>query len=212
MIPTRRALIVVDVQQEYFQGPLEIQYPDRFQSLANITRALDIADEQSIPVAVVQHELPEGAPVFAVGTDGWKLHPEVESRIRTSWKRVTKSFGSIFAGTDVEEWLREKSVDTITVIGYMTNNCDLATAAAAEPLGFSVEVLSDASGAINLANEAGAVSAQQLHETLMAVLHSNFAAVATTGEWERALRSGEPLSRSNLVASAMQARAVLPTA
>jgi hypothetical protein len=36
-------------------------------------------------------------------------------------------------------------------------------------------------------NEAGKVSADQLHETLLVVLHSNFAAVATTDAWTAAV-------------------------
>ena len=43
MSSQNRALIVVDVQQEYFDGPLEIQYPPRDESLAQIVRAVDAA-------------------------------------------------------------------------------------------------------------------------------------------------------------------------
>src|SRR5687767_4547197 len=39
----------------------------------------------------------------------------------------------------------------------MTNNCDIATAVAAEELGIAAEILSDAWGAIHLANEIGKV-------------------------------------------------------
>jgi len=41
-----------------------------------------------------------------------------------------------------------------------------------------------------------------VHTTLMALLHSNWAAVATTDDWCRALARREPLPRSNLVVSA----------
>jgi hypothetical protein len=79
--------------------------------------------------------------------------------------------------------LREQGIDTITLSGYMTNNCVIASAASAEPLGFTVEVLRDATGAIDLANDAGTASARQVHETLMALLHSNWAAVTDTAAW-----------------------------
>lgn len=209
MAELRRALVIIDVQNDYFAdgGPLEIQYPDRNESLANITRAIDLADKQGMPIAVVQHQYPAGAPVFAEGSEGWKLHPEIAARRTDSWKHLVKSYASVFAGTDFETWLRENEVDGITLVGYMTNNCDLATAAAAEPLGFRVEVLSDASGAIHLANEAGQVGAQQLHETLMVLLHSNFATVATTNDWAQAVEVGTALPASDLGSSAVQGRA-----
>ncbi|GAA3552165.1 cysteine hydrolase family protein [Microlunatus spumicola] len=206
MTAPRRALVVVDVQQEYFDGILQIQAPSREATLANVVTALDVAKQADLPVVVVQHQAPEGSPVFAVGSDSWALHPEVERRLDPSWKRATKDKGSVFAGTDVAAWLAERDVDTITIVGYMTNNCDLATAVGAEELGLEAEVLSDATGAIHLANEAGKVSADQLHETLLVLLHSNFAAVATTQAWTAAVGSGEPLPKSDLGTSATQGR------
>ena len=114
----------------------------------------------------------------------------------------------MFAGTDVAEWLRARDVDTITIVGFMTNNCDLATAVEAEGLGFAAEILSDATGAINLANEAGHVSAETLHTTLMVLLQSNFAAVTTTAEWTAAVASSQPIEVNNLVVSAIEGRSV----
>jgi len=178
MTTPRRALIVVDVQQEYFDGILQIQSPDRGQALANILAALDVADREDLPVVVVRHELPEGAPVFAVGSHSWLLHPEIERRLKPSWKRVTKDKSSVFASTDV-----------------------------AEELGLAAEILSDASGAIHLANEAGKVSADQLHQTLLVLLQSNFAAVATTEAWTDAVAAQKPLAKSDLGTSDIQRRA-----
>ncbi|MBF6386991.1 isochorismatase family protein [Nocardia farcinica] len=206
MTTAHRALVVVDVQQEYFGGPLEVQHPPREETLANIVAAMDAAAAHNIPVAVVQHRSPEGAPVFVEGTPGWALRPEVAQRITPDTKHIHKVYGSVFAGTDLAEWLRERGVDTITVVGYMTNNCDIATVVEAEGLGFAAEILADATGAIHLANEAGEVSAQVLHETLMVLFQSNLAAVAGTAEWVSALASGAPLGKSNLVASAQQGR------
>src|SRR5215213_11347936 len=122
MTAPRRALIVVDVQQEYFNGILQIQAPSREKTLANIVAALDVARQKDLPVVVVQHQLPEGAPVFAVGSDSWSLHPAIEQQVEPSWKRITKDKGSVFAGTDVAAWLAEQNVDTVTIDGYMTNN------------------------------------------------------------------------------------------
>ena len=203
----RRALVVVDVQQEYFDGVLEIHHPPRDTALARVLDAVDAATAHGLPVVVVQHEYPEGAPVFAVGSAGHRLHPDLEARESPSWHRVTKSLASVFAGTDLAPWLREQGVDTITLVGFMTNNCDLASAAAAEELDLTVEVLSDATGAIHLANEAGTASAQQVHETLMVLLHSNWAAVATTAAWVEAAADGHALPGSSLGASATQGRA-----
>lgn len=204
----QRALIVIDAQQEYFEGMLEIQYPSRESSLERTLHALEVADRAGLPTVVVRHELPAGAPVFAAGSEREKLHPELEAQRTESWKPLSKNVSSVLADTDFVEWLREHNINTVTLAGYMTNNCVLATAAAAEPLGFAVEVLSDATGAIHLANEAGSASAQQVHETLMTLLHSNFAAVATTDAWAAAVLDTAALPTSDLGSSAMQGRSI----
>jgi nicotinamidase-related amidase len=202
MSTTARALILIDVQQEYFAGPLAIQYPPREESILRIATAIDAATAAGIPVAVVQHSSGSGAPVFDPETSAFELHPEVARRVQPSWKGVVKQYGSVFAGTDLEAWLREQGVDTVTLVGYMTNNCVIASAAGAEELGIQVEVLSDATGAINLENAAGSVDAKTVHTTLMALLDSNFAAVATTEAWMRALADRTPLPKDDLVSSA----------
>ncbi|GAB3550589.1 cysteine hydrolase family protein [Arthrobacter tumbae] len=204
MTAPRRALIVIDAQNEYFEGLLPIQFPAREDSITNIQAAIDAAQQTDTPVVLVQHELPAEAPVFASGSSTWQNHPTVAAYEDAAAKRISKQFSSIFANTDLEAWLREQNIDTITLAGYMTNNCVIASAAAAEPLGFAVEVLADAIGAIDLANEAGTAPARQVHETLMALLHSNWASVTDTTTWAIALRTGEMLPKSDLVTSAAQ--------
>ena len=199
---TTRAVILIDVQREYFDGPLAVKYPPVEDSLANILRAIDAAEAAGIPIAIVEHRAPEGFPVFAAGSEGQRLHPDVAARATDEWKAAVKSVASVFPETDLADWLADNGVDTITLVGYMANNCVLGTAADAEPRGIAVEVLSDATGAIPLSNSAGSASAQQVHETLMALLNSNFAAVATAGDWAAAVAAGEALVGSNLVESA----------
>ena len=206
MSTPRRALIVIDAQRVYFDGLLPIQHPARDASLARTGAAMDAAERAGIPAVVVQHEAPAGFPVFAPESPSFELHPEIAQRADAAAHRIRKSYSSVFAGTGLEEWLREREIDTITLVGYMTNNCVIASAAAAEPLGFTVEVLSDATGAIDIVNAAGAAPAQQVHETIMALLHSNWAAVATTDEWTAAVQAEHALAADNLIESAARGR------
>jgi nicotinamidase-related amidase len=198
-----RALIVIDVQQEYFSGPLEIQYPPHADSLRQIVGAIDAATAEGIPVVAVQHTSGEGAPVFNPTQPGFQLHPEVATRRTAEWKSIVKQYGTVFAGTDLLPWLREHGIDTITLVGYMTNNCVLASAAEAETHGLTAEVLADATGAINIANQAGFADAKTVHTTLMALLNSNFAAVADTATWSAAAATGRALPKSDLGTSAV---------
>ncbi|WP_104180358.1 isochorismatase family protein [Arthrobacter sp. B0490] len=203
MYAPRRALVLVDIQQQYFDGLLEIQYPPHEQSLPRITAAIDAATAAGIPIVVVQHTAGEGAPVFAPGTPEYELHPEVESRRAGTWKSVVKHYGSVYADTDLTQWLRDQNVDTVTLVGYMTNNCILGSAVEAEGLGFTTEVLSDATGAINIANDAGFADARTVHTTLLALLNSNWASVGTAEAWTAALTAGQALPGSDLGTSAV---------
>jgi nicotinamidase-related amidase len=212
MSTPRRALILIDVQQQYFSGPLEIQYPPHQESLPAIAKAIDAATAAGMPVAVIQHTAGEGAPVFAPGTPGFELHPEIERRKTAGWKSLVKQYGSVYAGTDLADWLRQHDVDTVTLAGYMTNNCVLASAVEAEFLGFTTEVLSDATGAINLANDAGFADAKTVHTTLLTLLNSNWAAVADTDTWTNALHTRQALKGSDLGSSAIAGSELVPQA
>jgi nicotinamidase-related amidase len=199
----RRALIVIDVQQDYFGGPLAIQYPPTSESLPEITRAIDAANTAGIPVVAVQHLMGEQAPVFNPNLPGFQLHPEVEKRRTGDWKSVVKQYGTVFAGTDLVEWLSDRGIDTVTLVGYMTNNCVIASAAEAETHGIFAEVLSDATGAIHIANDAGFADAKTVHTTLMVLMNSNFAAVVDTATWVEAVQVGQALPKSDLGTSAV---------
>ena len=61
----KRALIVIDVQNEYVTGGLPIGYPSLDVSLANIGIAMDAARRVDIPVVVVQQVAPATSPIFA---------------------------------------------------------------------------------------------------------------------------------------------------
>jgi len=201
----KRALVVIDVQQEYFgDGGLPIEYPPVDVTLPNIGRAMDAARETGVPVVVVQHSAPADSPLFARGTPGWQLHPTVGERPRDHY--IEKGWPSVFTGTDFADWLARHEIDTLTVIGYMTQNCDASTIFEAKHRGLTVEFLADASGALPYANAAGSVSAEEMHRVFSVVFHSNFAAVASTDDWLAALANGEALPRDNVAASNRRAR------
>jgi len=204
---TRRALIVIDVQNEYFTGKLPIEYPPVQQSLPNIVQAMKVARESGIPVVVVQHDTPAGAPVFAVGSDGWQLHPDIAAL--GADLVVNKKLASSFTGTGLAQWLADKQIDTLTIAGYMTHNCNASTIIEAAHMGLAVEYLSDATGSLPYENAAGLATAEEIHRVFSVVFHSNFAAVTTTREWADAVSAGKALSKDNIYLSNSRARETL---
>lgn len=203
MAQPKRALIVIDVQNEYVSGDLLIEYPPVDQSLANIGRAMDAATAAGIPVVLVQHLAPEDSPIFARGSRGAELHPVVADRAHDHV--VQKALPSALTGTDLGPWLRERGIDTLTIVGYMTQHCDESTARQARHEGWNVELLHDATGSVPFANDLGSASAEEIHRVFTLVSHTGFAAVASTGQWLAAVATGEALQPDNLYLSNQRA-------
>ncbi len=201
----RRALIVIDVQNEYVTGDLPIEYPPVQDSLANIGRAMDAARAQSVPVIVVQHVSPTGASLFARGSHGGALHPVVAERRYDHL--IEKTLPSSFAGTDLADWLAANGIDTLSVVGYMTQNCNVSTVLHAAHAGMKVEYLNDATGAVPYENDAGYASAEEIHRAFTVVMHARFAAVVSTDAWIAAVKAGKPVEGGSIAASNKKARA-----
>ncbi len=179
-----RALLVIDVQNEYFSGKLPVTYPAN--SLENILRAMDAAQEQHVSVVVIQHTAPQpDSTTFRRGSREWELLPEIAGRPRDVL--IHKSLPGAFTGTELESWLRKHDVQTVTIAGYMTQMCCDTTARQAVHLGFNVEFLSDATGTLDFRNEAGAVTAEELHRAILVTQQMRFSKVLTTQRWVESL-------------------------
>src|SRR5699024_10448041 len=91
------------------------------------------------PLPAVTPSAGRHAPVCDPASREVVVRAEVRRRRQDSSKTVVKEFGSVDDNADVAQWLRERNVDTVTLVGYMTNNCVFASAVEGEVLGFSTE-------------------------------------------------------------------------
>ncbi|MES2583461.1 MAG: isochorismatase family protein [Pseudomonadota bacterium] len=194
----RRALVVVDVQNIYADGPLLIEYPPVQDSLQRIGQAMDAAHAAGIPIIVVQEDS------FGKDTQGWKIHDVVASR--PSDHHIHKTLPSAFTNTGLAAWLAERNIDTLSVVGYMTHNCNASTLFEARHMGLNAEFLSDATGAVPYANAAGRATAEEIHRVFSVVFESNFAAVVNTETWIAAVQAGTVLARGGIMASNARAK------
>lgn len=159
-----RALLVIDVQREYFDGALPIRYP--VGHLDSILEVMDAAKAAGVPTVVVRHHQPDPqSPIFRKDSDMWQLHPEVESRPRDVL--VDKQLPGTFTNTPLESFLKERNIDTVCIAGYMTQMCCDTTARQAFHRGYNVEFLNDATGTLDVENKAGSVTAEQLHGSIL---------------------------------------------
>jgi len=179
-----RALIVIDVQNEYFTGAFPITHP--VGHLDNILKVMDGATAAKVPTVVVRHAQPDPkSPVFCKGTKEWELHPAVADRPRDIL--VEKSLPGSFTQTNLDEWLKVRGIDTLTIAGYMTQICCDTTARQAMHLGYKVEFLSDATGTLPVSNSAGSVTAEELHRSILVAQQMFISEVLDSTEWAKRL-------------------------
>lgn len=180
------ALLVIDVQNEYFTGLFPVTYPSG--SFARILEVMDAAHAAHIPVIVIQHTGPVGGPAFASGTSGWELHPEVQNRPRDLL--IEKTLPGSFTGTNLGAWLEKHGIKKLVIVGYMTQMCCDTTARQALHQGYSVTFLSDATGTLTISNSAGTVKDAVLHNAVLVVQQQRFSQVMTAADWIRSLVPG----------------------
>lgn len=176
-----RALLIIDVQNEYFTGALPITHP--VGHLETILGVMDAARTNEIPTVTVQHHFADNAnmPMFRRGTSEWDLHPEIAQR--PVEHHIEKQLPGSFTGTDLDEWLKKRGIDTVTIAGYMTHMCCDTTARQAVHRGLKVEFLSDATGTLPLSNTAGEVTAEELHRSILCAQQMLLSEVLPASDW-----------------------------
>jgi nicotinamidase-related amidase len=176
----KQALLVIDVQNEYFTGRLPVTYPAG--SFENILKAMDWAHTSRVPVAMIQHaNLAPESPAFRKGTPGFELHDEIKRRHYDIL--IEKTLPGSFTGTGLEKWLEDQQIDTVTIAGYMTQMCCDTTARQAFHRGYAVNFLSDATGTLSISNAAGSISDADLHKAILITQQMRFSRVMETGDW-----------------------------
>ncbi|MBN3724990.1 cysteine hydrolase family protein [Burkholderia sp. Ac-20379] len=142
MTKRTRALVVIDLQNDYFPGgALPLWNPET--TLANIEQAIGQARAQGIPVIHVQHVShgPRGG-LFDADTPGVAIHPRILAAAPDA-PVVTKAFADGFWQTTLDDTLQSLGVDDLLICGMMTQNCVTHTAISKSAEKYGVTVLSD---------------------------------------------------------------------
>lgn len=176
----KQALLVIDVQNEYFTGKLPITFPTG--SKEKILAAMDYARAAHIPVVVIQHtNLDPEAVTFRKGTNAWELHHDIKQRHADM--SIEKNLPGSFTLPMLDAYLKKNAISTVTIAGYMTQMCCDTTARQAFHRGYTVNFLSDATGTRSFTNTAGSISDADLHRAILVTQQQRFSCVLTTDEW-----------------------------
>ena len=171
----KRALIVVDVQNDFCEGG-SLAVPGGARAAADIatllhhwTRQDPKAPRYDVVVATKDHHVDPGAhwskdPDYAeswpvhceVGTDGEAFHPNLDPQpfdavfLKGEHAAAYSGFeGTESTGVSLADWLRKREVDRVDVCGLATDYCVRATALDAVGAGFRTRLLSDLCAAVS---------------------------------------------------------------
>ena len=175
-----RALVIVDIQNDYFPGgrnPLE--GPE--QAAANARELLGGFRASGEPLVHIQHvwDAPD-AEYLQPGTPGFEINDAV--RPAEGETVIQKANPNSFLDTSLEKHLRDQGVDSVVVCGMMTSMCVDATVRAAVDLGFAATVVHDACATMPLAFAGKSVPAADVHTAFIAALGDGYAEVVSTAD------------------------------
>ena len=192
----RTALLVIDVQREYFDpdGPAFVEHAADI--LANVNLLIDAFRAGDLPIVFVRHEhradgsdagrmgdfaAPDEEDSFVAGTPRVELVPELHAR--PGDVVVVKRRYSAFVGTDLDAILHTAAVRAVVVCGLMTSFCCETTARDAHGRDYEVLFVADANEGPDLEDQNGAPVPHDavLHGTMTA-LGAGFAEIVTSAE------------------------------
>ncbi|BFM21495.1 cysteine hydrolase family protein [Gilvimarinus japonicus] len=178
---SKQALIVVDIQNEYFPGG-KMLLEGINTAADNAAKVMAKARANGDVVVNIHHQEPDPqSPFFTQGTDGITIHPKV--RPAEGEKVILKNYPNSFLKTDLHDYLQAQGVKQVVIIGAMSHMCIQATTRAASDLGYSVTVIHDACATLDLEFNGVNIPAAQVHASSMAALAFAYAEVVGMEEW-----------------------------
>ena len=170
------ALVIVDIQNDYFPGGA-MELHNSVQASRVATAIKTDFKTKGLPVIVVQHiaQSPT-ATFFRPDTEGVRLHESVA--LEAGDIHVVKHYPNSFRETTLLETLRQHGITDLTIIGMMTHMCIDTTVRAASDLGFKVTVYENACATKNL-TFGHTVAAVDVQAAYLAALDGSFATVET---------------------------------
>jgi len=174
------ALVVIDIQQFYFQGGL-VPLTGSMEAVAGARKVLEAFRARRLPIIHVRHVPKSVAIVDGEPADPqYRIRPEVQPA--AGELVISKRFANSFRETDLLERLRLTGITRIVIVGMQTHMCVEAASRAATDLGFDVIVVHDACATRPLEFGGRTVPAEMVHAAALAAINGTYGRVISVAE------------------------------
>ena len=174
------ALIVVDVQDSFYEAPYWQQEPfETFKS--PMLRLIDRCMTHKVPVVQILHAEKEDASNHFHPQNGLvKAMDFLPDCFDVSF---TKHVHNAFTDTRLEKWLRENEINRLLVSGIRTEQCCETTTRVGCDLGFTMDYVMDATLTFDMQDHLGnRVLVDEIKNRTRLVLENRFARVLNVDE------------------------------
>jgi len=177
----RCALLVIDMQNDYFEGGTN-PLIESLEASINAKTLLKDFREKSLIVVHIQHfSTRPGSTFFIPSTKGVEIHENV--RPIGGEKVVVKNYPNSFRETDLFDYLKLNNITDLVICGMMTHMCVDATTRAAKDFGYTCVVIGDACATRDLEIQGEKVAASEVQKSFLAALNYFYSTVKNTQEY-----------------------------
>ncbi len=182
----RPALLVIDIQNFYFEGG-RIPLVGSVAASLEARSALEAFRARKLPVIHVQH-MPRGIERFEPGVTDPQLAIQANVAPLAGEPVVVKHSFNSFLGTGLQELLKERGVKTLVIAGMQTHMCVEAAVRAGADLGYDIVLIEDACATRDLTLHGRTVPAASIQAAVLAALNGSYAKVVPAADIPGALK------------------------
>jgi nicotinamidase-related amidase len=176
-----KALIIIDVQNDYFEnGAAELVGSKEASEKAKLVLE-KFRNEKGLVIHVQHVANRPDATYLLPGALGTEIHENVTPK--SGEKIVVKHFPNSFRATGLREYLRSHAITDLVICGMMTHMCVDATTRAAKDYGLNCVVIGDACATKDLEINGSKVSGANVQTSFLSALNYFYATVKTAEQY-----------------------------
>lgn len=186
---TKIALLLIDIQNDYFEGGLT-PLVGSYEAVLKAQVILQHFRLQSLPVIHIKHiSTKQGATFFLPNTKGAKIHKNVAPMKEENV--ITKHTPNSFYQTELNSLLQSQNITDLIICGMMTQMCVDATVRAAKDLGYNCIIIADACATKDLVFQDLKIKAKEVQAAFLSSLNHYYSTIITTKEYINHLTNKE---------------------